>query len=255
MITRKIVACFPLLTTQQQQRRHRQFLSSRTLCQHKGIIPSIMGNNSHDDDNADGDAEHQQQHTTSAQDRQAAADLQARLLLSNFDENKKVHHNDDHDDDDDEGGTSNLLPSVSIDEGAHKYVLITATPPTTPSNSSRQTFVYSRRHAKYHVNVAEEFVPQLECYGYTSIRVAGGGRILRNDIEKKIHIFGYSYGFGKADHAVAKEVVGQSGNYRGYEITWYVSRLSTVLVLVLAGKKNSCSSNFEFSLCRSNAGY
>jgi phosphohistidine phosphatase len=188
-----------------------------------------MGN-SHDDDNADGDAEQQQQqqqqqHTTNAQDRKAAADLQARLLLSNFDENKNVHHNDDHDDDD-EGGTSHLLPSVSIDEGAHKYVLITATPPSssssTPSNSSQQTFVYSRRHAKYHVNVAEEFVPQLECYGYTSIRVVGGGRILRNDIEKKIHIFGYSYGFGKADHAMAKEVVRQSGNYRGYEITWYV---------------------------------
>jgi hypothetical protein len=39
-------------------------------------------------------------------------------------------------------------------------------------------------------------------------------------MEKKIHIFGYSYGFGKADHAVAKEAVEKSVHYRGYEVTW-----------------------------------
>ncbi len=215
-----------------------------------------MGNSKDDD----GDAA-QQHYTTNAQDRQAAADLQARLLFSNVNESNNVHHNDDEgdDEDDDEDGTGNLLPSVSIDEGAHKYVLITATSPS-PSNSSQQTFVYSRRHAKYHVNVAEEFVPQLECYGYTSIRVAGGGRILRNDTEKKIHIFGYSYGFGKADHAVAKEIVELSGNYRGYEITWYVGvnvwfcleiKIPIVVVQIII---TSCPSTI-LSLFRSNEGY
>jgi phosphohistidine phosphatase len=157
-----------------------------------------------------------EQHTTHAQDLQNAASLQARLSKLNDNEQRLVANGSNTDGNDDSIDNDMILPAVSIDEGAHKYVLITA----TSSSNLPRTFVYSRRNAKYHVNVAEEIVPQLESNGYRSIRVAGGGRILRNDSEKKIHIFGYSYGFGKADHAVAKEVVEQSVNYRGYDVSW-----------------------------------
>ena len=43
---------------------------------------------------------------------------------------------------------------------------------------------------------------------------------MRDDEAKKVHIFGYSYGFGRADHERAKGVVEQSVNYRGYTVTW-----------------------------------
>jgi phosphohistidine phosphatase len=47
-----------------------------------------------------------------------------------------------------------------------------------------------------------------------------GGRILKDSKSKKINIFGYSYGFGKADHELAVEVVEESGLYEGYTLNW-----------------------------------
>ena len=162
--------------------------------------------------------------TTNAQDVQNVANLQARLATSSASHNKDGSTTITHD-----------IPAVSIDDGAYKYVLISAVPPSHsyPSNWSSQyistqhsslnlarLFVYSKRGAKYHVNVAEYLIPQLESSGYTEIQVKGGGRILRDDEDKKIHIFGYSYGFGMADHAKAKEVVERCAKYEGYDITW-----------------------------------
>jgi len=111
---------------------------------------------------------------------------------------------------------ANAIPSVYIDEGANKYVLITANTP----NSTKQTFVYSKRGASYHRNVAEFLIPQLEGAGYYNIRVLGGGRILRDDEDKLINIFGFSYGFGRGDHELALEVVQTSGKFDGYKLDW-----------------------------------
>jgi phosphohistidine phosphatase len=149
--------------------------------------------------------------TTNAQDVQNVANLQARLTASSTSSNNK------------DGSTTityDDIPTVSIDDGAYKYVLISAVPPTHSSSNLSRLFVYSKRGAKYHVNVAEYLIPQLESSGYTNIQVKGGGRILRNDEDKKIHIFGYSYGFGMADHAKAKDVVERCAKYEGYDITW-----------------------------------
>jgi phosphohistidine phosphatase len=154
--------------------------------------------------------------TTNARDLQEAAILQARLSAAaaadaapkNTTPGSKI---------DDEA-----IPAVSIDEGAYKYVLVSAVPPPSSSGLERSTrlFVYSKWNAKYHVNVAEYLVPQLESSGYTDIQIKGGGRILRDDGDKRIHIFGYSYGFGMADHASAKGVVGRCAKYQDYEVTW-----------------------------------
>merc|ERR1712194_96186 len=53
-----------------------------------------------------------------------------------------------------------IIPSVSIAEGAHKYVLISANEPTKAGNKRR--FVVSAHGAPYHRNVAEPFVERLE---------------------------------------------------------------------------------------------
>lgn len=136
-----------------------------------------------------------------------------------------------------EGGGS-VVPSVSLDPGAHKYVLVTADPPPGSGSdggdgTKTRTFVYSRRTADYHREVAEELVPLLEAGGYRNVRIRGGGRILRDDADRRINIFGYSYGFGRADHSMAKRVVEGSGTFDGYEVTWCVSTfLSSLFSLV-----------------------
>lgn len=108
------------------------------------------------------------------------------------------------------------IPIVSLDEGACKYVLVTA---ISLSNQPR-TFVLSRKNYQHHVTVAMDFLPKLRSQSYRDIQIAGGGRILRDDNDMKIHIFGCSYGFGQADHELAKELVEHSVRYRGYQVTW-----------------------------------
>ena len=145
--------------------------------------------------------------TTNAHDLAEAARLKAELLAASATV-REVSVNDD-------------IPSVSIDEGAHKYVLIRASTPGSSRSPSRvRTFVYSKQGASYHRDVAEYLVPILQGAGYYDIRITGGGRIHRDSNNKQINIFGYSYGFGKADHELAVEVVEESGLYSGYTINW-----------------------------------
>ncbi len=37
---------------------------------------------------------------------------------------------------------------------------------------------------------------------------------------KKICIFGYSYGFGRADHSISKKVIEAEKEFDDYDITW-----------------------------------
>jgi phosphohistidine phosphatase len=154
-----------------------------------------------------------EEYTTNAHDLAEAAKLQAQLEQDN---NNAKNTNESH-------RTSSSqqyrIPTVSIDSGAYKYVLITARPPNN-SNNNMEVFVHSKRGAQYHRNVAEPLIPILQQGGYTDIRIKGGGRILRDDDDAIIKIFGYSYGFGQADHALAKDVVEKSGKFAGYSITW-----------------------------------
>jgi len=146
-------------------------------------------------------------YTTNEEDQKEVAKLKARL-------NKRNEATSD-----DEGLTSwTKIPSVSIDEGANKYVLISATEPSI--NEETQYFVVSKKGASYHRNAAEPFVCMLESSGYTNIDVTGGGRILLDSDKKHISIFGYSYGFGLADHALSKSVIEKDERFIGYDITW-----------------------------------
>ncbi len=150
--------------------------------------------------------------TTNATDLAEAAKLQARLSAQQSSSASTSPNNTfDHD----------AIPTVSIDEGANKYVLITACTPGNSSSSSRkQTFVYSKQGANYHRNVAEYLIPLLEGAGYYEIRITGGGRIFRSTKNKTVNIFGYSYGFGRADHQLAVECLEESGLFEGYTLNW-----------------------------------
>jgi phosphohistidine phosphatase len=47
--------------------------------------------------------------------------------------------------------------------------------------------------------------------------IPGGGRIGRDDDAKSISIFGFSYGFGKGDHALAAEMC--TAEFPGYTVS------------------------------------
>mmetsp|Transcript_25533 Transcript_25533/g.39533 ORF Transcript_25533/g.39533 Transcript_25533/m.39533 type:complete len:205 (+) Transcript_25533:64-678(+) len=114
------------------------------------------------------------------------------------------------------------LASVHIDEGANKYVLVRAREPARDEISlpARRTFVVSKKGAPYHRNAAEPFVERLLEFGYTDVRITGGGRILLDNEERKVSIFGFSYGFGKGDHRTSAELVRNDNRYQDFDVTW-----------------------------------
>lgn len=162
--------------------------------------------------------------TTNAEDQRAVAELKERIAQSNkLLESTSSSTN---------RSAAERVPFVSIDEGQWKYVLISAEEPV-PSSSSFSFnssccddecptvfFVTSKRGAAYHRNVAEPYVEKLQSSGYRNIHVAGGGRLYFNPQDKKIRIFGFSYGFGLADHATSKQVIEQDDRFKDYDITW-----------------------------------
>jgi len=151
--------------------------------------------------------------TTNAEDQQEAAKLQQRLTQSSDKTNSSGR------------AIGKFVPSVDLAEGRHKYVLISARQPSlsedeTNSKRSTQRFVVSKYLAPYHRNVAEPFVEKLESNGYENIRVLGGGRISLDNENKKVEIFGFSYGFGKADHELSKAEVDKDSRYSDYKVMW-----------------------------------
>ncbi|NXX87314.1 PHP14 phosphatase, partial [Urocolius indicus] len=67
--------------------------------------------------------------------------------------------------------------------------------------------------ADLYERTAEELARQgLDC------ECLGGGRLSHRPEERKIHVYGYSVGFGRADHSVTTEKL--KAEYPDYEITW-----------------------------------
>jgi hypothetical protein len=69
----------------------------------------------------------------------------------------------------------------------------------------------------YHSNVAEELMECIEAAGYDNAVVTGGGRIDYVQDSATAHVYGFSYGFGKGDHAKAAELIAQSGIMATYD--------------------------------------
>lgn len=151
-------------------------------------------------------------YTTNEEDQREAARLQARLR-------SQAEHGADYIPTESTSSSTRSatppIPNVIIDDGAHKYVLISAV-----RHNERQHFVVSRRGAAYHRDAAEPIVEALERGGYTSIAILGGGRIRLDKENSTISIYGYSYGFGLADHELSKSIIQKDPRYEAFEITW-----------------------------------
>ncbi|CAJ1943483.1 unnamed protein product [Cylindrotheca closterium] len=100
-----------------------------------------------------------------------------------------------------------LPPTVQLSQGANKYVLIKV----DGKDDKIHWFVVSASPSEcggpYHVNVAEDTMEWIRAAGFQRITVTGGGRIDFNPDSGRAHVYGFSYGFGKGDHAKAAELI------------------------------------------------
>jgi len=110
------------------------------------------------------------------------------------------------------------IEGAGIDEDARqKYVLI-----QLQFNDQTRFLVRGRKFAAYHKDAAQ---PTIEMLNQNQVpgmryRVLGGGRIIHSSEDKKIEIFGHSYGFpwdGESMHDTSKEVLAEK--YPEYTIT------------------------------------
>lgn len=93
------------------------------------------------------------------------------------------------------------IPSVAIDVGRQKYVLIRITNPASGDNSF---LVRGDINSPYHADAARATTEALERAG-VAYEVTGGGRIDHN--HNSLRVFGHSYGFGQADHSITARVL------------------------------------------------
>uniref|UniRef100_A0A8B9G0M1 14 kDa phosphohistidine phosphatase n=1 Tax=Amazona collaria TaxID=241587 RepID=A0A8B9G0M1_9PSIT len=93
-------------------------------------------------------------------------------------------------------------------EGTARLFAARPGPPHGPTQPRPRCW-YGRRGSR----TAEELARQgLEC------ECLGGGRLDHRPQERKIHVYGYSVGFGRADHSVTTEKL--KAEYPDYKITW-----------------------------------
>ncbi|KAI6240074.1 Sex-regulated protein janus-A [Aphelenchoides fujianensis] len=104
------------------------------------------------------------------------------------------------------------IEDVDIDsKGKFKYILIEA----KDSNKSK-FIVRGYGSCGFHADIFDK----VEGKAPKGIRLncVGGGRILHEPDAKKINVYGYSQGFGQADHAKSVEIL--RSKYPNYDITF-----------------------------------
>ncbi|KAL7980813.1 14 kDa phosphohistidine phosphatase [Crotalus tigris] len=107
------------------------------------------------------------------------------------------------------------VPDALIDsDGVFKYVLIHVKP---AGAGPGKDIVRGHAWAEYHADLFERASEELAQRGFRC-RCLGGGRISHRSGAKKIHVYGYSVGFGRAKHAIATEKL--KTRYPDYEVTW-----------------------------------
>uniref|UniRef100_A0A6I8N0Y1 14 kDa phosphohistidine phosphatase n=1 Tax=Ornithorhynchus anatinus TaxID=9258 RepID=A0A6I8N0Y1_ORNAN len=109
------------------------------------------------------------------------------------------------------------VPDVDIDaDGVFKYVLIRVRA-AGPRPGAAKDVVRGYGWADYHADIYDKVAGEIQKQGY-DCECLGGGRISHQSREKKIHVYGYSMGFGRAQHSIATEKI--RAKYPDYEVTW-----------------------------------
>ncbi|XP_071450447.1 14 kDa phosphohistidine phosphatase-like [Hetaerina americana] len=118
------------------------------------------------------------------------------------------------------GGCTKLasVPDVELDsEGKFKYVLINVHSPGKDGKEESKKIVRGFKWAPYHSDIYDDTTAKLAQLGLDT-ECLGGGRIIHDPDKKTISVFGYSQGFGKADHEVSVSLIKRV--YPEYQVTW-----------------------------------
>jgi len=109
------------------------------------------------------------------------------------------------------------VPNVDIDEeGVFKYVLIKVyAEQKADGTEPSKLIVRGYQRCQWHSDIYDEATKPIQCLGLDT-ECLGGGRIDHRPSAKKLKIYGYSQGYGKADHAESKIVL--KTRYPDYEI-------------------------------------
>lgn len=103
------------------------------------------------------------------------------------------------------------IPDVDIDKsGKFKYVLIKVHDPSGDRVFKHIVRGYAR--CDFHADVYDEVCPDIEGKGL-DCECVGGGRIEHDPVKKKLQIYGYSQGFGQADHAITAAILSRKYKY------------------------------------------
>ena len=108
-----------------------------------------------------------------------------------------------------------LIPELKIDEdGVYKYVQMKC--------DKNYIFVRGSKQFEYHKYIYKDFLKEVESHGLNkkSCKSLGGGRINKDEKNKKIKIYGYSKTFGRVEgqHEKTKNIIQKY--YPDYTITW-----------------------------------
>ena len=71
---------------------------------------------------------------------------------------------------------------------------------------------------QYHANILDKFNDLENLNDEWTTECPGGGRINHNQAAKTIVIYGYSQGYGRADHSLTKELL--QAAFPDYQISW-----------------------------------
>ncbi|XP_064395076.1 14 kDa phosphohistidine phosphatase-like isoform X2 [Halichondria panicea] len=113
---------------------------------------------------------------------------------------------------------------VMIDEdGVFKYILIELCEKKRGGSGSgeqrKKLIIRGFEWAEFHADILDRVSPKFDQLGLT-YECLGGGRIRHDKQQQSIHIYGYSVGFGQADHGKAQELVCLKYDYPEANITW-----------------------------------
>ncbi|XP_061603587.1 14 kDa phosphohistidine phosphatase [Phyllopteryx taeniolatus] len=110
------------------------------------------------------------------------------------------------------------IPQADIDpSGVFKYVLIRVHS-REEEDDTEVDIVRGYGWGEYHADIYDKVSEELEKDGLLDCECIGGGRIRHDAQAKKIHVYGYSMGFGRANHAITTEKL--KVRYPDYEVTW-----------------------------------
>ncbi|KAM0734500.1 Sex-regulated protein janus-A [Formica fusca] len=105
---------------------------------------------------------------------------------------------------------------VDIDgHGRFKYILINV---QDDVNKASKQIVRGYARAQWHADIFDKVDEEIKQHAGLRANCVGGGRIEHDPDEKTIKVYGYSQGFGKADHQVSVELLKKK--YPEYNITW-----------------------------------